>query len=366
MLNIGTAGSIQKVKDQWSLFDTDFNVHARGQGFSLEISWITLDVLDVLDWIGRIRILRKTDEWPLSWDDPDATLIVDQTYTTPTSNTIIQDDLVEGKIYYYTLFMQRTDEYWIEDKVNNRRSAYPYGRWGHADYLFGSFPKGWQIDDSLGTGDLLGISTIFGALFDNMKTDTENLLSLCSVDDIHTDLLWMLDDKIKWPTWDQIGAVQQRKESLAAVDNYKLFGTEPGYESILSQTSGWDVEIWEGWRWTMFSNGKFGCTTPDTTDTQLIPSIGTFPNNTDPLLATDPGDRLRYTNDTLEWHSVNGIAVEAVDIPGISEELTEAIIARWYDLLEFSRASYVNYQLVIDPQIIEETPGLPIDSWEDS
>jgi hypothetical protein len=262
MFDYGTGGGVQKVEDQWSLFDAEFEVKSLSVGYSFLITWVTPDVLDVLDWNGRIRILRKADEWPQSWDDPDATIVADEVTSGPTENEITQSDLAPGKIFYYTLFMQRTDNYWVEDPVNNRQSAYPYDRWGNAEYMYGSLPKGWQIEDGLDTEDLYNLLRIFGALADNIKTDAENLLTLFSAEEVHADLLGMIDAKLHWPTWEDVGAIQRRKETLQAVDNYKLFGTEPGYESILQEASLWDVEVYEGWRHVMFSNWRFGSVTP--------------------------------------------------------------------------------------------------------
>jgi hypothetical protein len=350
-LDYGTGGGVQKVKDQWTLFDTKFEVKAESIGYSLKITWETPNVLDVLDWDGRVRILRKADEWPQSWDDPEATLISDEVTTTPTVNEIIESSLAPGKIFYYTLFMQRTDSYWVEDPLNNRRSAYAYGRWGSADYMFGSLPNGWQIDDNLADGELYAFMSIFGALTDNQKTDAENLLTLFSADTIHADLLWMIDAKLNWPTWLSIGAIQRRKETLRAVDNYKLFGTASGYESLLQEASLWDATVYEGWRYVMFSNGKYGCTTPDTTD----PNIGANRG-----LVTD---LLKYTNASNEWHSVSGLAFEMVDVAGVSAELTDSIVKRWFQLIDFSRASYVNYGLIVFPHLDEESVLYPTDDW---
>lgn len=354
MVDYGTGGGVQKLKDEWSLFDAEFLVKALSIGYALRITWVTPHTLSVLDWNGRVRILRKTDEWPQSWDDPDAEIVSDEVTVAPTNNEITQSDLAQGKIFYYTLFMQRTDGYWIEDKVNNRQSAYPYDRWGNTEYMFGSLPKGWQIDDGLGTEDLYNFMRIFGALADNMKTDTENLLTLFSAEEVHADLLWMIDAKLYWPTWGAIGAIQQRKETLRAVDNYKLFGTEPGYESILQEASGWDVEVYEGWRYVMFTNWRFGCTTPDTTDSQLLPNVGTIT------------DLLKYVNDGNGWHAVSGLAFELTDVVDVSAALTAEMVDRWYQLIDFSKASYVTYGIVIAPLVVEETILLPEDDWDES
>lgn len=351
MVDYGLGGGIQKLKDQWSLFDAGFQVKALSEGFALRISWNTPHNLNVLDWNGRVRILRKTNEWPRSWEDPDADIISDEVTTTPTANVITQSNLAQGKIFYYTLYMQRTDGYWIEDRVANRQSAYPYARWGNAEYMFASLPKGWQIDDGLGSEDLYNFLRIFGALVDNQKTDAENLLTLFSVEEIHADLLGMIDAKLHWPTWGAVGAIQQRKETLRAVDNYKLFGTSSGYESILQEASSWDVEVHEGWRFTMFTNGRFGCTTPDTADPTLIPNIGSVT------------DRLKYVNDSLGWHSVSGLAFELEDVSGVSSQLSAEILERWYQLIDFSKASYVTYGIVINPLLSSELVLSPTDDW---
>ena len=72
------------------MFDAEFEVKALSIGYALRITWVTPDTLDVLDWNGRVRILRKADEWPQSWNDPDAMIVSDEVTITPTDNEIIQ------------------------------------------------------------------------------------------------------------------------------------------------------------------------------------------------------------------------------------------------------------------------------------
>jgi hypothetical protein len=246
-------------------------------------------------------------------------------------------NLLPGQIYYYAIFAQTVMGSWIHDKTLDRASAYPYARWGCAEYLFGSMPFGWQKADSEGSGHLEDLLNIFGALCDNIKTDAENLGSLFDIANIHTDLIEYLDDKIAWPTWYAAGGLKRRKDTEQAVDLYKLIGREAAYVQLLEGVSDWDAEVLEGWRYVMWSNGKFSSLTPDTTNPDLLPNVG---------LTTD---LLKYTNDDNSWHSISGLLFIMSEITGVSGPFTSSMISRYHELIEFSKATFVNYDLVLVP-----------------
>lgn len=320
-----------------ALGDFHFEVISRMEGWSLRIRYSVPAPADAPEWNRHLRILRKRGEWPQSWDDPDATVVVDDYYPTLAQSYFLDDENLEaGTIYYYALYQERVDGVWISDRTTDRDSAYPHDRWGFVDYMFNTLPRGYRTQDA-NSGHLYQFLSIMGALFDCAKTDVEHIRTLMEIDNIHDDLLYLIDLRIGWPTWFSAGGRQRRQDTKRAVDLYKLLGRSVAYEQMLEAVSDWEATILEGWRYVMFSNGRFDSTTPDTTDPELIRLIGR------------QGDRLKYTNDTNGWHSVSGLAFYLEEIPGISGPFTTSMVQRYLELIEWGKASYVTYGLTVRP-----------------
>jgi hypothetical protein len=322
------------------LGEFNFSCKALFQGNSIEFSFTVPEVADAPQWTRRLRVLRKQGEWPQSWDDSDAYESLDDVFPLSGTYTITETGLEAGVIYYYVLFAEGTDGVWVSDPILNRCSKYPYNRWGFVDYTYNSLPRGYRSEDAT-LLHLYQFLSVFGAMLDSIKTDTENLLSLFSIDEIHDDLIYLIDKKLGWPTWHVAGGLQRRIETTQAVDLYKLLGRAAGYEQLLEGVSEWDATIVEGWKYVMFSNGLFGSTTPDMTDPDVIRLRGRIE------------DVLKYTPDTDGWHSVTGLGFFLQEIPGVSEEISEAMLDRTVFLIDWSKASYVTYGLIAQPTIDE-------------
>jgi len=325
------------------LGDFRFVVKAKSEGYAIRIDWHVPLPADSPDWSRRLRILRKQGEWPQRWDD-DALVIVDSVYPILDGDYFIeQTGLEAGTTYYYALFQERLDGSWVNDRIANRGSAYPYDRWGAVDYMFDTLPRGYRSEDA-SVGHLYQFLGILGALVDNAKTDAEHLLTLMEIGSIHDDLIYLLDMKLGWPTWFAAGGLQRRRDTARAVDLYKILGREASYAQMLEAVSDWEATIAEGWKYVMFSNGRFESKTPDMSDPDNIRLRGRI------------DDILKYTPDTDGWHSVNGLGFFLEEIPGISAGLTSAMVDRFLELIEWGKASYVNYQLIVVPVTEEVFP----------
>ena len=319
----GYVGSVSGPAGNRSLADFNLQISAASVGFAVDISIDIPGLAEAVEWARELRVLRKIGEWPQSYDDSGAEIVVSKTYAAvgDITDTFEDTDLTSGQMYYYALYEKRTDGYWLHDRFLGRGSAYPYDRWGAATYLFKSMPSGWQRQDVEQGDALQNFLAIFGALVDNIKTDAENL--------------------------------QRRQETAQAVDVYKLIGREQAYEVLMESVSSWDVEIEEGWRYVMFSNGLYGCTTPDTTDPNLLPNVGLI------------SDLLKYTNDNYSWRSVSGLVFFLTQIAGVSGEFTQDMIYRYHELIELVKATFVNYNLYLVP-VDEDTYDMSwvVDDWD--
>ena len=350
-----SVGSASGPSDGRSLGPFAFTVEALSEGGDIRISLTIPAITASPDWNRDLKILRKLGAYPDGNSDTDAEIFLSKSYAAIGSVTETHDDtgLLPGQIYYYSLYAQRNDGSWIHDRLQDRGTAYPYDRWGSAEYMFGSQPFGWQKADADGDGHLEDFLNMFGALADNIKTDAENLLTLFEIDSIHADLLEYLDDKIAWPTWYAVESLQRRKETAEAVDLYKLIGREAAYIQLLEEVSDWDAEIVEGWRYVMFTNYKFQSITPDSTDPATLPNIGLI------------SDIVKYTNDNSSWHSLTGLVFMLSQIPGVSGPFTSTMVSRYEELIEFAKATYVNHQLILIP-IDEDDFEMTrvVDTWD--
>lgn len=238
-----------------SLGPFGFECLAKSEGFSILVSFTAPEPADAPEWLRQVRILRKVGEWPQSFDDPGASVVLDDIFPAAGTFSVLQEELVQGQIYYYALFAKRTDGAWVHDRFLDRCSSYPYDRWGACDYMFASLPRGFRSQD-VGFDHLYGFICIFGTLVDDLKTDVEHLKTLFEIDNIHDDLIFLLDRTIGWPTWHATGGLQRRRETADAVSVYKIKGREAAYAQVLGEISNWELVLVEGWRYVMFSNGK--------------------------------------------------------------------------------------------------------------
>jgi len=350
----GNAGSAAGPAQDRSLGEFNFQVKARPEGNDIELTIDVPSSIEAPNWNRNLRILRKLGSYPTGYADTGATVFLIKSYASISGVTETHTDasLLPGQVYYYSLYAERNDATWIHDKYVNRGSAYPYANWGAGACLFSSMPKGWRRAD-VPTGHLEAYLQIFGAHIEAIKTDNEHLKSLFEIDGVHADLLEYLDDKIAWPTWAAADTLQQRKETALAVDIYKKIGRAEAYENLLEGVSDWAAEIVEGWKYVMFSNGKYDSITPDTTDPDLLPNVG---------LITD---KMKYTNSSSDWHSVSGLVFLMSEIAGVSGPFTSEMISRYHELIELAKATYVNYYVKLLPSYDEDYSLTSVtDEWD--
>jgi len=79
----GPAGDVSGPPTGISLWTFDFEVKAKSIGSAIKITFTTPSSTEAPEWNRRIRILRKQGEWPVSWDDADAVVSVDDVFPGP-------------------------------------------------------------------------------------------------------------------------------------------------------------------------------------------------------------------------------------------------------------------------------------------
>ena len=110
-------------------------------------------------------------------------------------------------------------------------------------------------------GPLERFLSLFGTVFDSIKTDIERLLDNYDVADVQIELLPYIDALIGWDTNFELTGGQRRLETLNAVNLYKRKGRPDATETFVENIANWDVTLHEGWHHVFFSNTE-SCKTP--------------------------------------------------------------------------------------------------------
>jgi len=347
-------GSTSDTDTGYGLCDFSFSAQAVYGERSVRVSLYAPKPGSVSNWSRRLRILRKQDEWSRGHFDADSRLVADVVQDLEGEVSFVDSDLSPGHEYYYSLYEMRSDGVWVHDLSKGRRTAYAYGHWGLGDYLYQSLPHGWRTADAEVGCDLRAFIRMLSLPFEGLKTDAESLLNLFSANDIHEDLIPLLDERLGWPTWGSAPGLKKRKATLDAVAWYKIKGRKASYEQVIEEIFDWALVLLEGWRYVMFSNGEFGSTTPDLS-----------PGNV-PKIWANKGlktDLLKYTNDSIGWHGVTGLGILLTEIPGVSTSVLSDSKDRAVQVLDWGKASFVNYEFSVLPGIVEEVAPGYLDFW---
>lgn len=155
---------------------------------------------------------------------------------------------------------------------------------------------------------------ILGRVYDSLKTDADQILRVYDVDRVDAAYLEYVDGLLGWPTNFDLGEQARRRETLNAVNLFKLKGRPRAVESFIEGVTLWDASVSQGWRRVMFTNDP-SCTTPDPS-TVSVPAIDTA------------SDELFYTPTQENWKCLNGWGVTLVPVEGLTAELAAISIAK--------------------------------------
>ena len=159
-------------------------------------------------------------------------------------------DLISGKVYYYTAFVQGSEgESQLYFSRQSQASALCTRRYGHA--LFNNLPQvHQQFDTTLpprGTvaqedaekGQLQRFLEVFDAHADMLRGHIESLQDIHNIERVDSRLLPHLAHYIGWQLNPNINEVAQRDELRSALDIYRQVGTRPTLEAMIRRLTGW-------------------------------------------------------------------------------------------------------------------------------
>lgn len=357
----GTANTVIQFSttETQGISNATLQARADPQGLAIDLSWYLWNTNEAASsWNGQFKILVKQGEYPREHDDPNATEVFSTTYSSPFTKdqqTTELSNLSPGVIYYFTVFVYRTDfGAWFYDEEASFAWAFPFGQWGHGEWMLRRSPTKDQRNDT--TGDWEAYLSIFGALLDGKKTEIEQLKTFYDIPNVRADLLPYHDQLIGWPTNYELPELDQRNETLNALILWTKKGSAYSITFPLEQVTGYDVQLMDGWKYCMIRN-DVACERPDTTDPNIPPNI------------EEPDDLLKYRPDPGEWKSITGWGVYFSGIAGQSEDFTQVMVNKVSRIMEVMKPTFVDYSLIINPWTAvdepTEEPAAPTDEYFD-
>jgi len=348
---------------------------------------------------GKIRILKKTKEFPRGYQDGTATLVLEEDLSSDLVNVErdtyffhLDHDTSNSKVvWYYTVFYEvletaTSNTYWVFSPINGHDRGFALS---HADSKFGDqmfkyFPRGIRIRDKSEANDTLyRLCQILGKPLDEIKERLDQFSEKrFDPNTVDASLIPYIDQLLGWPTNFELGELRRRKETNNAIDLWKAKGTNNAFELALQELTGWDVELIEGYNHviTTATADDFldANNPPNGWDEQVdgvwadqvnqVPFNGT-PDLSNPTQVYQEGDRnspfrIIFNNDN--WQNLYGVLVQLVsplsDGSPLLNKLAQEKIER---LLTYLAVHYANFKVQVAEVYTESLSINTLDSFSD-
>lgn len=235
---------------------------------------------------GRVKILKKTKEFPRAVYDPNALAVVDEDYSSSLGSLdrdqpfLFLDTLDVGgqKIWYYTAFYEvltsSGETLWAFSPVYGlgRAFALSSGVSEHGLKAFEYMPRGIKVLDARNAinaeGPLYRFLQMLGKPLDEIKERLDLFAySRFKPEIVDAALIPYIDQLLGWPTNYKTSEVRRRNQTSNAVAIWKRKGANDALESVLQTLTGWDAELVEGYRYILTT-----ATYDDSIDATLPPA----------------------------------------------------------------------------------------------
>lgn len=366
--------------------------------------YVVLDFGLPEDWdtwalTGRVRIIRKSYEFSRDIDDPSnslGTLVADldlsadlgsiarDAYDPDYLRVIDQGSFGgTGETWYYTVFFEANDgvdDVWFFSPANGHSRAWVLSNETTStvgDALYEQKSHAERVDDYR-SGDLAlqRLLQAFGRMFDEVRESAYRILrKRYDVETVDAALIPYIDWLLAWPTNYELSETYRRIETRQAATLWKSKGTASALELVLQTVTGWDVEVTEGWKWSLRSWDGTGRPTLDPlsppadwnepTDgvwadlVEALPFQLTF-DNTNPLMGASRGttaDRVCYTFSDEEvvetgvgwgWQNPNGLLISLTEIEGVSRPLSLTIVRKILRMAPLFAAHFAAFAVSVE------------------
>jgi len=180
----------------------------------------------------------------------------------------LDHEIVSGVVYYYTAYFETSAPIaWWFDPRNGHSRCWAYGQHfrddgtgenysPHGDELFNYLPRYWKIKDfKEGDDSVYRMTQAMGRILDTVKEEVDFFKAKgIDVGDVDFARLPYIDWLLAWPTNYELPETRRRIETEQAVPLWKSKGTIDALELVLQTVTGWDISVYEGWKWVLTQN----------------------------------------------------------------------------------------------------------------
>jgi len=219
---------------------------------------------------GRVKVLKKTKEFPRAIYDPQAVVIINEDYSL-NINVLERDepflvldgvDVSDKKIWYYTIFyegvLNGVETKWAFSPVHGigRAFALSSGQSAQGLKAFEYMPRGIKILDarssSSAEGPLFRFLQMLGKPLDEIAERIEQFSDTrVRPDVVDAALIPYIDQILGWPTNYKASEARRRAQTSNAVNVWRRKGANDALEVVLQTLTGWDAELVEGYKYIL-------------------------------------------------------------------------------------------------------------------
>jgi hypothetical protein len=217
---------------------------------SIQLSW----ALPSGEW-DTLLLVRNALGFPVTPDDGD--LLLETTSATsyldrrldPITNTVVDPRVVEGKTYYYSIFVNRTsDGKWFLAGLTMGTAVKNYGT---ADLMYSYLPfmyrassiNGLSSDTGEINSDLYNFIRLFAFEYDKFKTDAENVKARYDIANLNGRLIPVMMDQFGFRYEQGMGLQQGRRLLQNAINIYNTKGSAAGLKTFVAAFSGYNATL---------------------------------------------------------------------------------------------------------------------------
>ena len=202
-----------------------------------------------------LHLVRNPLGFPVTPDDGDLLLETtsDVSYvdrrTDPLTGAVTNPRIVEGKTYYYAIFVRRTsDSKWFNAGVTIGTAVKNFGT---AEMMYSYLPlmyrtssiNGLSSDVGSVNTDLYNFLSMFAFEHDKFKTDVENVKSRYDVANLNGRLIPVMMNQFGFTYEKEMGLQQGRRLLQNAIAIYSEKGSAAGLKTFVSAFSGYNVAL---------------------------------------------------------------------------------------------------------------------------
>ena len=345
-------------------------------GDHVRIYWAFPIDLPHNEYTGNYKILKKTKEFPRDANDPTCVTVVAGNMSSYTANQyqLVLDHIQhEHKpLWYYTVFFELNQGLpgthpWVFSPVHGhgRGFALTSTSSSYGEQLYSYFPGAIrELDHTDGNQTLYKLCKSIGRSFDEVQERLDQYKSSrYNIDTVDAAFIPYIDQMLGWPTNYELKETRRRLETSKIIDAWKSKGTSSAMIEALEDATGWNLNYYEGYKYTLTTATRDDFLNPNSVPTgwepntdgvwadlvNALPFNGTYATTHSPFTEGDPANTVCniYNNDN--WQNTYGLLLRLMNSVGddyLSEALAEEKVRR---LLPYLVVHYAKYVIDVAP-----------------